>query len=268
VAEIETKRLLAHVDAQGATDTRRVAHTKSVVGGFRAVAQLLRAKGGRAYNTNPQAYGEGHRHLDMQGLRFCFLFTGLAALLCAANATAYSLEAVEVEHNGDTYVIGFAVTLEADAIEVGKVLADYAMWPRLSDNVMASQLVDTRPSGAQRIAVTFHACVLAGLICRSLRQLKDLEQLPDGRTFVSSFVPRQPDFASGFERWQLRPLPDGTTRLRYDSSFVLAFRLPPLIGPWLMKRELRREIVASAAKLERLVADHHGAAEPPPKTTP
>jgi hypothetical protein len=56
--------------------------------------------------------------------------------------------------------------------------------------------------------------------------------------------------------------------LRYDSAFVLAFRLPPLIGPWLMKRELRREILTSAAKLEQLVADHHGAAEPPPKTTP
>ena len=205
----------------------------------------------------------------MHGLRFCFLFAGLAALLCAANATAYSLEAVEVEHSGDTYVIGFEVTLEANAIEVGKVLADYAMWPRLSDNIMASQLVDTPPGGAQqRIAVTFHACVLAGLICRSLRELKDLETLPDGRTFVSSFVPRQADFASGFERWQLRPLADGTTRLRYDSSFVLAFRLPPLIGPWLMKRELRREILASAAKLEQLVTERHRAAESPSKTTP
>lgn len=33
VAEIETKRLLAHVGAQGATDTRRVADTKSVGAG-------------------------------------------------------------------------------------------------------------------------------------------------------------------------------------------------------------------------------------------
>ena len=204
----------------------------------------------------------------MHGLRFGFLFAGLVALLCAAKATAYSLEAVEVEHNGDTYVIGFEVTLAANVIEVGKILDDYAMWPRLSDNITTSQLADTRPGGAQRIAVTFHACVLAGLICRSLRQLKDLERLPDSRTFVSIFVSGQPDFASGFERWQLRPLPDGTTRLRYDSSFVLAFRLPPLIGPWLMKRELRREIVASAAKLERLVADRQQVAEPPSKTTP
>jgi hypothetical protein len=204
----------------------------------------------------------------MHGLRFGFLFAGLVALLWLANATAYSLETVEVEHNGDTYVIGFEVTLAANAIEVGKVLADYAMWPRLSDNITASQLLDTRPAGAQRIAVDFHACVLAGLICRSLRQLKDLEGLPDGRTFVSTFVPRQPDFTSGFERWQLKPLPDGRTRLRYDSSFVLAFRLPPLIGPWLMKRELRREILASAAKLEQVVAERQGSAESRSKTTP
>lgn len=204
----------------------------------------------------------------MHGLRFGFLFAGLVALLCAANATAYSIEAVEVEHSGDTYVIGFEVTLAANASEVSMVLADYAMWPSLSDNITASQLVDTRPDGAQRIAVTFHACVLAGLICRSLRELKDLERLPDGRTFVSSFVPGQPDFASGFERWQLRPLPDGATRLRYDSSFVLAFRLPPLIGPWLMKRELRREILASAARLEQLVAERQRPAESRSKSTP
>ena len=204
----------------------------------------------------------------MYGLRFGFLFAGLVALLYAASATGYSLEAVDVEHNGDTYVIGFEVTLAANAIGVGKALADYAMWPRLSDSITASQLIAARPDGAQRIAVTFHACVLAGLICRSLRQLKDLEHLPDGRTFVSTFVPRQPDFASGFERWQLHPLADGTTRLRYDSSFVLAFRLPPLIGPWLMRRELRREILASAAKLERLLAEHRPAAEPPSNKTP
>lgn len=189
----------------------------------------------------------------MYRLRFGCLALVLA-LLQATGAAGYRVEAVEVEHNDATYVVGFEVTLTANALEVGKILADYAMWPRLSDSITEAQLVESLPAGGQRIAVTFHACVLAGLICRSLHQLKDLERLPDQRTFVATFVPHQTDFASGFERWQIRPLSDGTTRLRYDSSFVLALRLPPLIGPWLIKRELRREIIGSAAKLEQLAA--------------
>ena len=163
----------------------------------------------------------------MHGLRCGFLFAGLVALLYAANAAAYSLEAVEVKHNGDTYIIGFEVTFAGSAAEVGKILADYAMWPRLSDSITASQLVDTRSGGVQRIAVTFHACVLAGLICRSLHQVKDLDRLPDGRTFMSTFVPRQGDFVSGFERWELRALRDQQGRTWKDSGRSAASRAAP-----------------------------------------
>jgi len=190
----------------------------------------------------------------MPWVRLAILSIWLVALLRAGGAAAYSIETVEVEHTSETYVVGFQVILAARTLEVSQVLADYAMWPKLSDNITQARLDDSLPAGGQRIEVTFHACVLARLICRSLRQLKDLERRADGFTFVSTFVPGQADFASGFERWQLHSVDANTTRLRYDSAFVLAFRLPPLIGPWLMKRELRREILASAAKLEELAA--------------
>lgn len=178
----------------------------------------------------------------------------MLATLGASNATAFTVESMEIDHTGDTYAVAFEVTVAADSVKARNILTNYAKWPSLSDNIIESRLVDVLPSGTERISVTFRSCIIASLFCKVIRQVKDLDRLPDGNSYITTLVPGQADFASGSERWQIQAEGKDKTRLRYDATLVLAFRVPPLIGPWLLKRALRRELIGTANKLEQLVA--------------
>jgi Polyketide cyclase / dehydrase and lipid transport len=175
-------------------------------------------------------------------------------MLGSVNAKAVTVEALDITHEGNSYSVAFAVAVAADPVEVSKTLADYALWPKLSNIIIESRRLDVLPSGIERIGVTFHTCLFGAVFCRTIRQVKDLDRLPDGRSFVTTMVPEQSDFLSGSERWEVRGDGKDTTRLTYTASLVLGFRVPPVIGPWLLKRELRRELIATADKLEALAA--------------
>ena len=178
----------------------------------------------------------------------------LLDLLGAGAASAVSVESVDIARSSDAYSVAFEVIVTANAADVRRMLTDYQQWPRLSDNVTEVSLVAGAATGVQRISVSLRSCVISGLFCKVLRQVKDLEALPDGTGYVTTFVPGQGDFASGSESWQIYAESNATTRLRYDATFVPAFHVPPFIGPWMIKRALRRELIGAATKLERLAA--------------
>ena len=166
-----------------------------------------------------------------------------------------SVESVDIARDGDAYSVAFDVIVAANAADVRRMLIDYREWPRLSDSVTESRLVAAPSGGVQRISVTLRSCVVIGLFCKVIRQVKDLESLADGAGYVTKFVPGQGDFASGAESWRIVAESDATTRLRYNAAFVPAFHVPRFIGPWLLKRALRRELIGAATKLE-LLAGH------------
>jgi Polyketide cyclase / dehydrase and lipid transport len=178
----------------------------------------------------------------------------LIGLLGAGAASAMSVESVDITRTGDAYSVAFEVIVAAKAADVHRMLTDYQQWPRLSDNVTEARLVPGAATGAQRISVTLRSCLVSGLFCKVLQQVKDLEALPDGMGYATTFVPGQGDFVSGSESWQIHVESDATTRLRYDATFVPAFHVPRFIGPWMIKRALRRELIGAATKLERLAA--------------
>lgn len=179
----------------------------------------------------------------------------LLAMLRAGAAFAMSVESVEIARAGDAYSVAFEVVVAANAADVRRMLTNYQEWPRLSESVTGSRLIDTDSAGVQRISVTLRPCVIAGWFCKVIQQVKDLETLPDGTGYVTKFVPAHGDFASGSESWRIFAESNATTRLRYDATFVPAFHVPPVIGPWLLKRALRRELIDAATKLELLAGE-------------
>ena len=179
----------------------------------------------------------------------------LLEMLGAGVASAVSVESVDIARTGDAYSVAFEVIVAANAADVRRMLINYHEWPRLSDNVTEARLVPAASTGVQRISVTLRSCIIVGLFCKVMRQVKDLEALADGSGYVTTFVPGQGDFASGSESWQIHAESNAATRLRYEATFVPAFQVPRLIGPWMIKRALRRELIGAATRLE-LLATH------------
>ena len=177
----------------------------------------------------------------------------LSALSAATPAVAQSVERLDVEHDGGVFTVAFDVLITGRAGRARAVLPDYRQWQHLSTSITESRLIGSLPDGRQRIGVSLRSCIVR-IFCRTVRQVKDMETGTGRVSFRTEMVPGEGDFASGWEVWDILDEADSRTRLKYRASLVPAFALPPLLGPWIVKRELRRELLATAANLQRLVA--------------
>ena len=174
-------------------------------------------------------------------------------IMSSISASAVNVVTLDIENSGDSYGVVFEVIVAADAEKARDILANYVNWPRLSESIIESQLIQSFSSGV-RIGLTFRACVVAGFFCKVIRQVKDIETLNDGYFFASILIPERSDFAGGSEHWQIKREGINRTRLRYDATLLVGFSVPAFVGPWVMKRVFRRELLESARKLEELVA--------------
>jgi hypothetical protein len=88
------------------------------------------------------------------------------------------------------------------------------------------------------------------VFCKTVRRVMDVEQRPDG-DILSLADPSQSDFRHVREHWQIFP-ETPRTRLRYEAEYVPGFYVPPLLGPWLIKRRLHNELIVVFGRLEEL----------------
>ncbi len=191
----------------------------------------------------------------------CLALAGLVG-----EARAFDIEVLEVTAQGKRFDISFDVVIDADTQRAREYLHDHEQWPRLSDNVSESTLLETFADGRRRIRLVFRTCIL--VFCKTIRQVKDVTSNSEG-VLVTENVAGLSDFAAGHEIWRI--LVHGTrTRVRYSGTLEPAFRVPPVIGPWIVKRKLRQRLVATARRLEQLAAAATPAAAPggPPRATP
>jgi Polyketide cyclase / dehydrase and lipid transport len=179
--------------------------------------------------------------------------TGVTALLALgllapAGAAAAVIERLETTHAGDRYTLSFDVVLDAERSKVWQIMTDYEHLPRVSHVIVESHLLKSPDPERPRVGVTLRACVL--IFCKTMKKVVDIEARPQSDITVTG-VPELSDFSYSVERWRVSA-EDGKTRLRYHAEMVPDFFIPPVIGPWLVRHFLEREIKATAIKVEEL----------------
>ena len=174
----------------------------------------------------------------------------LAPFLCAP-VTAATILKIKVNHTKGRYTVTFNARLNADSTIVRQYLTDYANLARLSDTIIESRILQTYPDGRQRILVTLHSCVL--FFCSTVKNVQDVETLDNG-DIVSRTDPEESDYSFGIQHWQIIS-ENNHTRLKHQAELVPKFYVPPLIGPWLVKKRIRNELRITAQRLEILAED-------------
>jgi hypothetical protein len=91
-------------------------------------------------------------------------------------------------------------------------------------------------------------CVL--LWCKSFVRIGHLTLQPTSE-IVANAHPDKSDFKRSRERWQLIPEGDGTL-LVYEFEMVPDFWVPPIIGPFYMKRALKSGGEKAVDRIEAL----------------
>jgi hypothetical protein len=179
---------------------------------------------------------------------------GLMLAVFATAARSASIDTLDVQRSGARYEVHMEVTLSAAPARAFAIFTDYANLPKINPAVRQVEAA-LAADGATRVSTEVHVCV--ALYCRNLHQTQLLRAQGDAGRLVADVVPGQSpnpgDLRYGHAEWQFSGA-GSRTHLSVQLQIEPAFWVPPMIGPWLIARELRAEAQATSAGIERLAA--------------
>ncbi len=172
----------------------------------------------------------------------------LAGLLWCATAFAGEVNIVAVSHQGGSYLIEVDTLVHIDEPQARALLTDYSNLGRVNPAIEVSEILLTRGPGDYRVRTVTEACVW--FYCMRVHQVQDVIE-SQGGTVTALIVPEFSDFKYGYARLNLWQEAEGT-RILIRSEVEPDFWIPPLIGPWLIKRKLLSETRETMDNLEQL----------------
>ena len=167
---------------------------------------------------------------------------------------AAQIDAIHVTTRDDGYKLVFDAVIDAPQPQVYEVLVDFAQMGRINPDISAVSVMVLPNARGERVRSVIEFCVL--FFCRQIVQVEDVVKL-DRHTIVADIVPGVGDFRSGSTLWRLAG--EGPrTRMHYESTRVTDFWIPPLFGPWSVKRAMRSQLEFSIVAIERLANQRLG----------
>jgi Polyketide cyclase / dehydrase and lipid transport len=177
---------------------------------------------------------------------------GLSAV--AVPARAAQVLGVRVTREDGRFLIGMRITLDASPPAVFRALQDYSAMMRYNPDLRAVRIQSTGVPGRVRLFTTIHACVL--IFCKTMHQEQIMTAIgdADGGVLEAEILPRGGAFEAGSGRWTVEACPAAraTTCLDVRIELVPAFWMPPVIGPWVIRRKMAEEARRTSAGLERM----------------
>ena len=78
---------------------------------------------------------------------------------------------------------------------------------------------------------------------------------------IAKIDPETSDFRYSWERWQFTPEEGGTVLMRYQFEMEPGFWVPPVIGPFMIRRTLREGGIEAVDRIERIAQEVAAASE-------
>lgn len=160
---------------------------------------------------------------------------------------------MRVTRSGARFLIDMHIVIDAPAPAVFRALQDYAAMMRYNPDLRAVRIERTPVPDRVRLFTAIHACVL--VFCKTMHQEELMTATPgaDGGTLEAELSPHGGDFKLGRGLWVVRPCPAarGVTCMDVRIELVPAFWVPPVIGPWVMRRKLTEEAQLTSGGLEQ-----------------
>ena len=175
----------------------------------------------------------------------------LGTLAYATTLAAAQVTTNEVTRDNDRYHVRFDVQIAAPSDRLRRYLTDYANYAQYFESIRESAVLAGAPGSTQRVRLRLRGCIL--FFCRTVTFVKDVTEFSDGE-IRARIDPTVSDFQEATEYWRLTAL-GAQTQLQYRAELVPDFFVPPLIGPWLLKRQIHASLISGAETLETLAAN-------------
>jgi hypothetical protein len=172
----------------------------------------------------------------------------LLGIFGAGTALAAELEDVTVELEDGRYTLRSETWFEAERESLYRVLTNFDLFKKFTSAIVESKNVAADEQGRPQFFARMEGCVL--LFCKSFDRHGYVLTKPVGEIIAVS-DPDRSDFKFSRERWVLTAEGDGT-RMIYEFEMEPAFWVPPVIGPFYIKRALRDGGARAVQRIEVL----------------
>lgn len=172
----------------------------------------------------------------------------LLFLLPAQQSVTADLREISVEVVDKRYHLTSEAYFAASRRDVYRVLTDYDLFVQFSSAFVETRNVPKDDEGRPRYFTRMQGCLL--FFCKTVVREGYLLLKPHSE-IVAIAAPEASDFRYSRERWRLEHSGDGTL-LRYDFEMEPAFWVPPVIGPFIIKRKLRADGAEAIDRIEAL----------------
>lgn len=176
-----------------------------------------------------------------------WLAAGLLALSLSLDAAEVST--AKVRHDGDIYRLHVVARINASPLVVWKLLTDYGHLERLHHSVQESTYLGETADGMHRVRIRLNPCIM--FFCVEFTQVVEFRAVAE-RKLLGEFDQRDSRFQFGQLKWCLTGTSNADTHLVFDADLSPAFWIPPLLGPWILKRALRKTAMDIVMNLDRM----------------
>ena len=141
--------------------------------------------------------------------------------------------------------------LDADAAEAFAVMAAFELLPQINPSVKKVRRLATAEVG-EDVYTEVRLCV--ALVCKLLWQVQNMRIQSDPQTHELTAVvdPELSNLRMGRASWRFEACEPGRTCLSFSAEMEPDFWVPPLIGPWVIKRTMREQAITTSEGIERL----------------
>jgi len=164
------------------------------------------------------------------------------------------LESSVTYHEG-VYSLSIEARIDAPVAMVYRLITDYDHLSDINPAIKYSRVLRTDSPVKHRMRSVTRVCVL--FYCREVTQVQDMTQQAD-YGIDALILPQGSDFRRGRAHWRLKASGDATL-MHFDAELVPDFYIPPLVGPWL----IRREMVGQITEIIRIIEDRYQRRETP-----
>jgi len=178
-----------------------------------------------------------------------------AGLVGPQDASPAQIEDLDVDKRRGRYELVATAFLDAPAEAIYEVLLDYEdnRFGRISGVYKESDYLEPAPDGTPIVYTRMEGCLLKGFFCVSMTRVERLET-SEPYYIRTVALPEQSDFEHSVSEFRLEPEADGT-RMHYRLEMEPDFFVPPVIGPWYLKRTLMRGGIRAVNRIERLARE-------------
>ena len=175
----------------------------------------------------------------------------LAVLSSFPAAMAADLREFEVERVDGVYTLESIVWFDASVDTVYHVFLDWDLSEQFSSVVVEARNLGSDADGDRGFYTRNRACVL--FYCKSVERFGSVEHEP--ATYIRAIAdPERSDFHLSNESWEFAEEGDGTL-VHYQLKMQPKFWVPPIIGPYVLKKKMREDGVDTLDRIEAIAKD-------------